>query len=75
MLVVGIEQPSSEKVPPSMRAILSRHGTPPPNAFTSALHWIPATEIYATIGGNENKCSPKSVKRLTNHTLPLSPMF
>ncbi len=38
-----------------IQATLSRHGTQPPHASIKALHSIPATELYATTGGDEGK--------------------
>ncbi len=49
--------PSSEKGPPGIHAILVRHGTQPPHASIGAEHSISASELYATIDGDEGKCS------------------
>ncbi len=53
---------SNEKGPRNIRAILSGHGALPPHVSINALLSVPATELYETIGGDEGKGIPKSVK-------------
>ncbi len=75
------ERPSWGKGPPSIRAILPRHGSLPPQVSITAELSIPATELYATMGGDECKRIPQLVRKFNasaerhTHHQPLSPMF
>ncbi len=57
----------------------SRNGTLSPHVPINAQQSILATELYATIGGDEGKRIPQLVKNICanaeSHTPPLSPMF